>query len=75
MTEDWTEEIFLESSNVRSARYHLTSNVLEVSFSNGSTYHYRGVPPHIFEQLTLAPSPGRYHSHAVKNAFPFDQIA
>ena len=71
LTENWTHTLhFPDSSNISSARYNATEGVLEVSFRNGGTYRYRGVPVSVYEGFVLAPSAGRFFHSQIKKRFP-----
>lgn len=52
--------VFLESSNIHSVKYDQDLSVLYVRFLNGSCYFYYDVPRHVYAELLLADSVGRY---------------
>jgi hypothetical protein len=64
----------VQSSNIAAVGYDDASNTLEVEFSNGATYQYFNVPPHLFEAMMAAPSKGSFLNANVKNLFPFSRV-
>ncbi|MFJ5989282.1 KTSC domain-containing protein [Lentzea sp. NPDC092896] len=52
------------SSNIRSIGYDASSTLLEVTFTDGSTYRYQAVPVEVHAQFIKATSHGKYfHAH------------
>ena len=50
----------VDSSNIAAIGYDVENQTAYVQFLNGSTYAYKGVPEHEFENLRTAPSVGSY---------------
>ena len=50
----------VSSSNIAAVGYDAENQMVYVQFLNGSTYTYKGVPEHEFENLRTAPSVGSY---------------
>lgn len=57
------------SSNIASIGYDELSQTLEVTFDNGSTYAYSGVPKSEYEALMAASSHGKYLNSIIKPRF------
>jgi hypothetical protein len=47
---------------------------LYVMFKGGATYAYRGVPPHVYQQLMVAESMGSFVNAVIKPAFPPERL-
>ena len=50
----------VQSSNLKSVGYDITTKILEVEFLDGSIYQYSRVPLNIYEGLINAVSKGKY---------------
>lgn len=57
------------SSNLASVGYDEPSKTLEVTFKNGSTYAYSGVPKSEHDALMAASSHGKYLNSNIKPRF------
>ncbi|HVR97125.1 MAG TPA: KTSC domain-containing protein [Thermoanaerobaculia bacterium] len=64
----------VESSAISSVGYDAKARTLEVEFSSGAVYKYRGVPPGIYRSLMNASSKGQFVSRRVRDRFPFTRI-
>lgn len=64
----------VNSSNVAAVGYDAESQTVYVEFLNGSTYAYKGVPEHEFENLRTAPSVGSYLNRNYKNVYPYERV-
>lgn len=64
--------IAVDSSNIESIGYD--TDTVYVKFYNGSTYIYKGVPLHEFENLRDSPSLGSYLHRNFKNVYPYERI-
>ncbi len=62
------------SEEITSAGYDPETMVMEIEFSNGTTYQYLEVPVEIFEALTSSVNPGKFFAQSIKNKFKFFQI-
>lgn len=62
----------VDSTNLKSVGYE--NNTLYVSFHNGGTYSYRGVPYSVFQELLTAPSKGKYFSRHIKLSYPYTKL-
>jgi len=63
----------VSSSNIAAVGYDTDSQMVYVQFLNGSTYAYKGVPEHEFENLRTAPSVGSYLNRNYKNVYPYER--
>lgn len=63
----------VSSSNIEAVGYDAENETVYVQFLNGSTYAYRGVPEHEFENLRTAPSVGSYLNRNFKNVYPYER--
>ena len=64
----------VQSSNVASVGYDISTQTLFVQFLNGNIYIYKGVPKFEFENLKTAPSVGSYLNRNIKNVYPYERI-
>ena len=63
----------VSSSNIAAIGYDAESQMVYVQFLNGSTYAYKGVPEHEFDNLRTAPSVGSYLNSYYKNVYPYER--
>lgn len=63
------QTVQLSSSAILSATYDDENEELSLTFSNGGTYDYRGVPKEVFDGLTQASSPGKYFHSQIKDIY------
>lgn len=63
----------VSSSNIAAVGYDAASQSVYVQFINGSTYAYKGVPEHEFENLRTASSIGSYLNRNYKNVYPYER--
>jgi len=64
----------VQSSNIVSIGYDIGSETLEVEFKDGGIYQYIGVPHHLYEQFSAAPSIGQFFHYNIKNLFPYARV-
>ena len=69
--EEYTKTI--SSSNV--IDFHYKSKVLEVKFSDGSSYEYLDVPHNIYQKLVNSDIPGRFVRRNICNAFVYRKLS
>jgi hypothetical protein len=62
----------LESRALRSAGYE--AGTLEVEFTSGSVYRYRGVPERVWRELLAAESHGSYFTAHIRDRFPYARV-
>jgi hypothetical protein len=65
----------VSSSNIAAVGYDAEYQIVYVQFLNGSTYAYKGVPEHEFENLKTAPSVGSYLNRYFKNVYPYERAS
>ena len=71
-----TPEMYpVSSSNIASVGYDADAQTAYVSFLNGTTYAYKGVPPQEFENLKTASSVGAYLNRNFKNVYPYERVS
>lgn len=63
----------VSSSNIAAVGYDTENQMVYVQFLNGSTYTYKGVPEHEFENLRTASSVGSYLNRNYKNVYPYER--
>jgi hypothetical protein len=63
----------VSSSNISSVGYDAENQTVYVQFLDGSTYAYKGVSEHEFENLRTAPSVGSYLNRNYKNVYPYER--
>jgi hypothetical protein len=63
----------VSSSNIAAVGYDAENQAVYVQFLNGSTYAYKGVPEHEFDNLRTAPSVGSYLNRNFKNVYPYER--
>lgn len=51
--------------------YEYKTEVLQISFANGTSYEYFGVPKTIYVKLVNAPAPARFARRHIFNSFPY----
>lgn len=66
--------ITVNSSNIESIGYDDENQQVYVRFLNGSTYAYKGVPMHEFENLRDSASLGSYLHRNFKNVYPYERV-
>lgn len=64
----------VSSSNVAAVGYDSESQTVYIQFLDGSTYAYKGVPEHEYENLRTAPSVGSYLNRNYKNIYPYERV-
>lgn len=60
----------VDSSMIQVVGYDPETQILEVLFNSGQTYHYEGVPPEVHEELMEAGSKGQYMRAAIIDRYP-----
>ena len=64
----------VNSSNILSVGYDLSTLTLEVEFHNGSVYQYFDVPEAIYEALISAESHGTFLNTQIKGVYRYARI-
>lgn len=69
------DRVTVQSSNIASVGYELSTSTLEIEFKSGGIYQYSGVPQDIYEGLMNAESKGGYFHQNIKNGgYPYKKI-
>jgi hypothetical protein len=68
------KRIPVRSSVISSVAYSRSKGLLEIEFSNGNRYRYRGVPDTVYEELMTAPSRGHYFLERIRDAYPAEKL-
>jgi hypothetical protein len=63
----------VSSSNIAALGYDADNQMVYVQFLNNSTYVYKGVPEHEYENLRTAASVGSYLNRNFKNVYPYER--
>jgi len=66
--------IVKKSSHIMSAGYDPDTRELQLSFHNGKTYSYRGVPEHIHRTLMTSGSKGAYFHRHINGKFKAEEL-
>ncbi len=64
----------VSSSNIRAIGYDAESNVLEIEFHSGWTYHYFEVPSGRYQSLMDATSKGSFFNREIKGKYSYERI-
>jgi KTSC domain len=62
--------IAVKSSAIRAVGYDPRTRVMKITFMQGNTYDFCGVPPEVYEGLIRAPSKGTYYNDYIKDRYP-----
>jgi hypothetical protein len=65
----------IKSSNIKSALYDTESELLTVTFNNGTIYGYEKVPWEIFTKFRLSDSQGAYLNSTIKKNYQYQKIS
>jgi len=65
----------MPSSVIKQARYRADEAVLDILFTTGRRYLYRGVPPDEAERFAAAFSKGRYFNARIRDRYDFTEVA
>ena len=64
----------VQSSNLASVGYDVTTITLEVEFKDGSVYQYYDVPEMTYQMLMSAASKGKFLNYQIKGAFRYSRM-
>jgi hypothetical protein len=62
------------SSHLERIAYNPKERVLQITFWDGSIYHYYGVPRKLWKGLTAAQSKGKYFWAYIRNKFRYERV-
>jgi len=66
--------VTIKSSNTQFASYNTETEVLTLTFNNGSKYEYYDVPWKVFTKFRSAPSQGKYFTTDIKTKYKYKQV-
>lgn len=64
------EMIQVWSSAIRAIGYDATTRHMKITFTEGHTYDFCGVPESVFDGLRHASSKGRYYNDHIRDRYP-----
>ena len=64
----------VNSSQIAYIGYDEETNTLYVTFKNGQTYAYEGVPKEEFIELKDSDSVGSYFAENIKSSYPYTKV-
>jgi len=64
-------EYTITTSTSGIADFEYKDETLQITFADGSSYEYFGVPKAIYVKLINAPAPGRFARRHIYNSFPY----
>jgi len=67
------ERIQVNSSNIRSIGYDVTSSILEVEFTSNEVYQYFNVPEYLFQQFLNAQSHGQFLNDNIRYNYRYQK--
>lgn len=65
----------VESSDLSSVGYDLSTKTLEIEFNSGGVYQYFDVPENTHYELMSAPSKGKYFHKFIKNVYRYQKVS
>ncbi len=69
------EHTQVTSSHIAAIGYDQKEQLLEVIFTNGNTYQYKGVPVELHKSLMESPSKGAFLHRYIAPQFPAQKVA
>jgi hypothetical protein len=69
------KRVHVRSSVIDTVAYSRKKGLLEIGFTNGLRYRYRGVPDVVYEELMTAPSRGKYFLRKIRDAYPAERVS
>lgn len=67
-------EITINSTNLKSAKYETESELLEITFNNGSVYEYSNVPWKVFTKFRMAESQGKFFNQSIGRSYSYKKV-
>jgi len=68
------ETFIASSSHLQRADYDSETRALQVTFRDGQTYEYAGVPYDVWLGLQNSGSAGEYHARQIRGRYPYEQL-
>ncbi len=83
ISETWSQSVdqsemqwtVVSSSNVAAVGFNPGTNILGVTFHNGSTYMYHDVDESIYDAFITAPSPGKFMYQAIRDHYRYERVS
>jgi hypothetical protein len=66
--------IFANSSHIAEAEYERDTKTLTVTFQDGSTFAYRGVPVEVWGGMQTTPSVGSFFHRQIKGRYSHEDM-
>ncbi len=63
------EMIRVNSSAILAVGYDQRTRQMKITFAQGETYDFCGVPQHVFDGLLQAPSKGSYYNDFIRDRY------
>jgi KTSC domain len=60
----------VRSTAIAAVGYDPESRLMKITFMQGHTYDFCGVPPHVYQGLMGATSMGKYYNDHIKDQYP-----
>jgi hypothetical protein len=64
----------LRSGKLKAAGFDEKLRIMEIEWTNGDVYEYKGVSPEVFRQLMNAPSPSSFFEDKIEEAYTAKRI-
>ncbi len=64
----------MPSTIIRAFDYRSDERVLDILFTTGRRYHYRGVPPEAVEAFRNAFNKGRHFNSRIRNRYEYEEV-
>ena len=64
----------VESRHVAGLGYDPATQELQVAFSTGTNYVYKGVPQETYDAMMASPSVGSFHALNIRNRFQWEKV-
>ena len=61
--------VAVRSTAIADVEYDPEEQELTVVFHNGASYTHEGVPPEVYRQFVLSPSPGSFYNSVIKGSY------
>jgi len=64
----------MPSSVVAAMKYIAPASTLRITYTSGSVYDYKGVPPEVFEEMEVAGSKGTFLNYRIKGKYRYKRV-
>jgi len=62
------------SSNIQAVRYDANAQMLQIRFRDSGIYEFTGVPQHVYNAFSLAPSKGKFFHANIRGTFTSQKV-